>query len=178
MDRGEASGLLAAAGVEQSPARTDGLVHETEGWPAALYLAALAIRAGDAPADGGFTGDDRWMGDYLRSEILDRLPRAQRTFLVRTSVLERLSGPLCDAVLGVGTSTRLLDHLRQHELLVAPLDRRGEWYRVHRLFRQLLQAELRSEAPDLVPELHRRAADWFEDAGGAGGRHRPGLPRR
>ena len=96
--------LLTAAGVEVSLAATDRLVHDTEGWPAALYLAALAIRAGDASADRGFTGDDRSMGDYLRSEVLDRLSPAQRTFLVRTSILDRVSGPLCDAVLGVGTS--------------------------------------------------------------------------
>jgi LuxR family maltose regulon positive regulatory protein len=163
MSRDEASLLLAAAGVDQSAAPLDRLVHETEGWPAGLYLAALAILAGDAP-DGEFTGDDRLMSDYLRSEVLDRLTRAQRTFLVRTSILERLSGPLCDAVVDGGTSSRLLDQLRQQNVLV-PLDRRGEWYRYHRLLRQLLQAELRVDSPDLVPELHRRAAAWFEDAG-------------
>ena len=161
----EAALLLTAAGVALSGPKTRQLVSQTEGWPAALYLAALAIQGGEVAADGAFTGTDRLMSDYLRSEVLDRLSRSQRRFLVRTSILERLSGPLCDAVVGGTTATRLLERLQRRNLLVVPLDRRDEYYRYHPLLRQLLEAELRSESPDLVPELHARAAAWCEANG-------------
>jgi LuxR family maltose regulon positive regulatory protein len=161
----EASHLLAAVGVEVSDARAGELAGEVEGWPAALYLAALAIRAGEVTADRPFTGSDRLMGGYLRSEVLDPLSRSQRTFLVRTSILDRVSGPLADAVVGGSGSTRMLRGLQRRNLLVRSADGAGEWYRYHRLLRQELQAELRNEAPDLVRELHARAAVWFEAQG-------------
>ena len=165
MSLAEATRLLAAAGVQQSDASTRRLVSHTEGWPAALYLASLAIRGGEAAADGVFTGTDRLMNDYLRSEVLDRLSRSQRKFLIRTSILERLSGPLCDAVVGGAAATRSLQRLTRRNLLVKPLDGRGEWYRCHHLLRELLQAELRTESPGLVSDLHARAASWFEANG-------------
>ena len=162
MSLAEATRLLAAAGVEQSDGRTRQLVAHTEGWPAALYLAALAIRSDVMPADGAFTGTDRLMSDYLRSEVLDRLSGSQREFLLRTSILERLNGPLCDAVAGGTDGTRLLDRLDRRNLLVMPLDGRGEWYRYHHLLRDVLHAELRTDSPHLLPALHTKAAEWFE----------------
>jgi LuxR family maltose regulon positive regulatory protein len=165
MSLAEANRLLAAAGVEQPDARTRRLVAHTEGWPAALYLAALAIRSDVVPADGSFSGTDRLMSDYLRSEVLDRLSGSERDFLRRTSILERLHGPLCDAVAGGTTGARLLERLARRNLLVMPLDGRGEWCRCHHLLRDLLQAELRTDSPDLVPDLHARAAAWFEANG-------------
>ncbi len=165
MSRSEAAQLLAAAGVELSERSTARLVRQTEGWPAALYLAALAIRADEVTDARPFTGTDRLMSDYLRSEVVARLSRSQRTFLVRTSILDRLSGPLCEAVVGEGSATRLLERLGRRHLLVVPLDRRGEWYRLHPLLRQLLEAELSAESPGSVTDLHARAVTWLEANG-------------
>ena len=109
-----------------------------------------------------FTGDDVFMGDYLRSELLDRVSDAEASFLTRTSVLDRMCGPLCDAILGEKGSGRVLEQMESRNLLVVPLDRRREWYRYHHLLRELLQAELQRREPDLVQDLHFRAAAWFE----------------
>jgi LuxR family transcriptional regulator, maltose regulon positive regulatory protein len=158
----EAAVLLREAGADVSVAEAAELVTRTEGWPAGLYLAALAIRSG-APVSGfGFTGDDRLVDDYIRSELLARLTTSQLGFLIETSILERLTGPLCDAVLAGRGSGRGLEELARRNLLVVPLDRRGEWYRYHHLLRELLQAELRRGDPDRAGELHSRAADWYE----------------
>jgi LuxR family maltose regulon positive regulatory protein len=165
MDDTEAAALLRLAGAEVSPAEVDELVRRTEGWPAGLYLAALAIQSGSPATGFSFTGDDRLVDDYLRSELLARLSPDQADFLVRTSILDRMSGPLCDAVLGGKQSARMLEDLERHNLLVVALDRRGEWYRYHHLLRELLQAELRRGDPDLGMELHARAADWYEANG-------------
>ena len=161
LSRAETSRLLAEAGVELSVPRMSQLVWDTEGWPAALYLAALRIRAGDVTADRPFTGTERLMSDYLHTEVLAPLTRSQRTLLVRTSILDQVSGPLADAVVGGHGATRVLERL-QRSGLVLPVDGESEWYRYHRLLRQALQAELRAESPDLVSELHSRAAAWFE----------------
>ena len=100
MDRQEAQLLFAGAGVQFSDDEVDRLVEQTEGWPAGLYLAALASKIGRSPGTGfTFRGDDRLMGDYLRSEVFAELDPAVVTFLTRTAILEHLSGPLCDAVL-------------------------------------------------------------------------------
>ena len=140
-------------------------MQRTEGWPAGLYLAALAIQSGSPAAGFSFSGDDRLVEDYLHSELLARLSRSQVSFLVRTSILDRMSGPLCDAVTGGKRSARMLEELERRNLLVVPLDRRGEWYRYHHLLRQMLQADLRRNDPELVRELHSRAADWYEANG-------------
>ena len=160
----EASWLLAGAGVKPDAASTSELVQRTEGWPTGLYIAALAIRAGTRQSEAGFTftGDDRFMGDYLRSELLDRVSDGEVSFLTRTAVLDRMCGSLCDAILGTTTSGRILEQLESRNLLVIPLDRRREWYRYHHLFRELLQAELRRREPDLVHDLRVRAAAWYE----------------
>ena len=102
------------------------------------------------------------MGDYLRSELLDRVSDGEVSFLTRTAVLDRMCGSLCDAILGDTASGRVLEQLESRNLLVIPLDRRREWYRYHHLFRELLLAELRRREPDLVHDLRVRAAAWYE----------------
>jgi len=167
MDEQEARALLEGAGVELADAEVAELVGRTEGWPVGLYLAALALKAGGQQhlAGVGFTGEDRFMADYLRSELLANLPPELMTFLTRTAVLERLSGPLCDAVLDTSGSGRVLSSLEDSNLLLVPLDRHRQWYRYHHLFRELLQAELERREPELTQTLHARAAAWCEANG-------------
>jgi LuxR family transcriptional regulator, maltose regulon positive regulatory protein len=163
----EASCLLKGAGAEVSKAGINDLLQRTEGWPAGLYIAALAMKSGTRQSEVGFTftGDDTFMGDYLRSELLDRVSGAEASFLARTSVLDRMCGPLCDAILGEKGSGGVLDRMESRNLLVVPLDRRREWYRYHHLLRELLQSELRRREPELIIDLHFRAAAWFEANG-------------
>jgi len=160
----EASSLLKGAGAEVDEVSIHDLLQRTEGWPAGLYIAALAMNAGSRQSEVGFTftGDDVFMGDYLRFELLDRVSTAEASFLIRTSVLDRMCGPLCDAILGCKGSGRVLERMEGQNLLVVPLDRRREWYRYHHLFRDLLQSELRRREPDLVQDFHFRAAAWYE----------------
>ena len=164
MDTSEARSLLCEAGVELTPVVVKELVERTEGWPAGLYLAALAMNAGSGNTDVEFTftGADRFMADYLRSEFLNRVSRRDVSFLTRTSILDRLSGPLCDVAVGRMGSGRVLDRMQRGNLLVIPLDRTGSWYRYHHLFRELLHTELLQREPEMVPELHARAASWYE----------------
>jgi LuxR family maltose regulon positive regulatory protein len=164
MGRQEACSLLAEAGVELDETSLDDLLLRTEGWPTGLYIAALAMKSGTRQDGVGFTftGDDVYMGDYLRSELLDRLSGGDLSFLTRTSILDRLSGPLCDAILDDKGSAAVLEQMEARNLLVVPLDRRREWYRYHHLLQDLLRSELRRREPDLVQDLHFRAAMWFE----------------
>ena len=164
---GEAASLLHHAGVILDADEAAELHGRTEGWAAGLYMAALAIKAGsrDGETAPTFSGDDIFMRDYLRSEVLDRLPKVDALFLTRTAALERMSGPLCDAVLGLQGSATTLAELAQSNLLVVPLDRQGQWYRYHHLFRDLLLAELDRLEPGLVPALRQRAARWHEGNG-------------
>ena len=182
MDDEEAVALLVEAGVELPDADLRAVVRTTEGWPVGLYLAALAVTAGARHRDIGvtFTGDDRFMGDYLRAELLDRVSPADVSFLTRTAILEQMSGPLCDAVVGGTRSSAILERLEGRNLLVVPLDRRREWYRYHHLFRELLLAELRRREPGMLVELHLRAAAWCEANGlpESADRPRPGRGRR
>jgi LuxR family maltose regulon positive regulatory protein len=134
-DQEEARALLEATGVALSDAETAELIGRTEGWPAGLYLAALALKAGAGRTVGfTFTGDDRFMADYLRSGLLAHLPTELLAFLTPTSVLERMCGPLCDRVLAARGSGRVLESLEDSNLLVLALDCRREWYRYHQLF--------------------------------------------
>jgi LuxR family maltose regulon positive regulatory protein len=166
LDEDEGRELLAGAGVDVSGPEVAGLVAHTEGWPAGLYLAALAIQAGSDQVDvREFAGDHRYMGEYLRAEFLNRVSRADVAFLTRTSILDRLCGPLCDATVGGKRSGAVLERLVRRNLLVMPLDRRDEWYRYHLLFRELLRAELGRREPEMVAELHLRAAAWYEANG-------------
>ncbi len=160
----EGRALLDAAGVQLTDAELDQLLDRTEGWPVGLYLAALALRAGASQQHAGvaFSGDDRLMADYLRTELLARLSEAEVSFLTHTSVLDRMSGRLCDAVLDRTGSGAVLESLAHSNLLLVALDRHGEWYRYHHLFRDLLRAELQRREPELVNALHIRAAEWCE----------------
>jgi LuxR family transcriptional regulator, maltose regulon positive regulatory protein len=167
LDGDGAHQLLRGAGANVSRAKSAELAESTEGWPVGLYLAALSLQAqsrASVPAIR-FTGDDRFITDYVRSEFLSRLPRERVRFLLRTSVLDQLSGSLCDAVLERKGSARALESMEESNLLLVPLDRDREWYRFHHLFRDVLRSELRHSEPDAEPDLHRRAADWFEANG-------------
>jgi LuxR family transcriptional regulator, maltose regulon positive regulatory protein len=162
LDEREAELLLEAAGVELNASELSELTERTEGWPAGLYLAALSMQAGapSAASAAGFSGDDRFVSEYFRSELLSRLPAAEAQFLKYTSVLDRMSGGLCDAVLETTGSADTLEALARRNGFVVPLDRRGEWYRYHHLFGQLLRTELERSEPDILPELNRRAMAW------------------
>ena len=164
MDEAEARQLLSAAGLDLADGEVAELTEHTEGWSAGLYLAALSAQAGGTGVKGvtAFRGDDRFVADYLVSELLSRLPCDELRFLTRTAVLEPMSGPLCDAVLEDSGSAAILDSLARSNLFMVPLDRTGEWYRYHHLFQELLRAELRRVEPDLVPQLLARAANWCE----------------
>src|SRR5215469_7052646 len=158
----EASWLLRAAEVALAEDEVAELHRRTEGWPVGLYLAALYLREGGTPgqAAAAFGGDDRFVSEYLESELLARLDEQQRAFLTRTAVLERMCGPLCEAVLHQPGSGAILADLAKSNLLLVPLDRRGQWYRYHHLFREMLLADLERQEPGLLPVLRRRAANW------------------
>ncbi len=167
----EAADLVSAVGqVEIGSDAVDALVDRTEGWAVGLKLAALTIRGSPDPAARATAvrGDDRHIIDFLSSEVLDRLPADRREFLVRTAVLDRLCGSLCDAVLGRTGSAAILEALERADLFVVPLDAHREWYRYHRLFRDVLSRELQATSPEALPELLRRAADWYLAAGQVG----------
>ena len=158
----DAATLLRAADVTLSEDDVAVLHQRTEGWPVGLYLAALYLREGGCVkrAAVSFSGNDRLVSAYMESEFLERISRRHRDFLSRTAVLERMSAPLCEAVLDIPGSGAVLADLAGSNLLLVPLDRRGEWYRYHHLFRDMLLAELKRQEPDLIPALLRRAADW------------------
>jgi LuxR family transcriptional regulator, maltose regulon positive regulatory protein len=163
---GGARALLRAAGAELPDEEVDALVDRTEGWAAGLYLAALSRSGPPARTGDGSTGrDDRLVTDYLESELLDRLPARDLTFLTRTAVLDRLSGPLCDAVLGRSGSAAELERLRRDNLFLVPLDGQGRWYRYHALFQDLLRARLERDDHDSTRDVLLRAAGWCEADG-------------
>jgi ATP/maltotriose-dependent transcriptional regulator MalT len=139
----------------------------TEGWIAALQLAALSMQGRDDVAGfiAGFAGDDRYVVDYLAEEVLARQSDPVQAFLLRTSILSRLSGPLCDAVTGQGDGKGMLEALDRGNLFLVSLDDRRRWYRYHHLFADMLQARLLDEQPGQVPDLHRRASEWHEQNG-------------
>jgi LuxR family maltose regulon positive regulatory protein len=170
LNRDEASMLLRNADIAVGEDDVAELHRRTEGWPAGLYLAALYLREGGpfANAAVSFGGDDRLVSEYMESEFLARISRRRRAFLTRTAALERMCGPLCDAVLEDSGSADVLAELERSNLLLVPLDRRGQWYRYHHLFRDMLLAELRRREPGLMPVLHRRAAQWHERQGQSG----------
>ena len=164
MDAAEARALLAQGDIDLAWVDVAEVVRRTEGWPVALHFAALSLGAGGRRA-APLAGDDRFLVDYVQSELLSGLPPRLLSFLTRCSVLERLSGPLCDAVLATTGSADLLESLARSNLLTAPLDRRRQWYRLHRLFRELLGSRLERREPALAVELNRRAAEWCEGNG-------------
>lgn len=155
---GQSMGLtLASSDLELLGART-------EGWIAALKLAALSMQGRNDPSEfvADFAGDDRFILDYLVGEVLDRQSADVRRFLLETSVLSRLSGPLCDAVTGRPGSRAVLEQLERANLFVVPLDDRRTWYRYHHLFTDVLRARLLDDDPEFVAELHRRASSWHQ----------------
>ena len=154
-------------GLHLSDEDAAALESRTEGWIAALQLAALSLQGRDDVSAfvAGFAGDDRYVVDYLVEEVLQRQPETVRSFLVQTSLLERLSGALCDAITEGSDGAAVLESLDRANLFLFPLDDRREWYRYHRLFADVLQARLLAEQPALVPELHGRASTWFEQHG-------------
>ncbi|GIF63212.1 helix-turn-helix transcriptional regulator [Asanoa ishikariensis] len=142
------------------------LEDRTEGWAAGLQLAALSLRgvADRAEVAGfiaAFTGSNRFVIDYLADEVLARQPPEVRDFLLRTAVLDRLTGPLCDAVTGGTDGTRTLADLERDNLFVVPLDNDRSWYRYHHLFADVLRARLLAESPEPPARLHERASAWF-----------------
>jgi LuxR family transcriptional regulator, maltose regulon positive regulatory protein len=157
----EAASLLAAVEVALGDDELAQLHQRTEGWAAGLYLAALAIRGGGSAGTAvSIGGADVFVAEYVESEFLARISGRQREFLTRTAVLERMCGPLCEAVLELPGSATMLTDLAQSNMLLVPLDHRGQWYRYHHLLRDMLLAELKRVEPGLIPVLQRRAADW------------------
>jgi LuxR family transcriptional regulator, maltose regulon positive regulatory protein len=164
LNRRDAAFLLGGAGLTLDDDAVAVLHQRTEGWPVGLYLAALYLLDGGSvgTAATSFGGDDRLVSDYVKSEVLSRISWRQRMLLTRAAVLERICGPLCEAVLDLPGSAATLADLARSNLLMVPLDRRGGWYRYHHLFRDMLLAELQLSEPGLVPVLQRRAAAWCE----------------
>ncbi len=163
----EARELFAAAGVELSDPAVVMLHERTEGWAAGLRLAALSLAGHPDPGRfaAEFSGSERTVAEYLLDEVLDRQPEDVRRLLLRTSVLERVSGPLADALAGGSGGERVLQELEVANAFVASLDAGRSWFRYHHLFADLLQLELRRTAPGEVTGLHRVAAQWFSEHG-------------
>jgi LuxR family transcriptional regulator, maltose regulon positive regulatory protein len=163
----EAAELLQYAVSALPDASVAALATRTEGWAAGLQLAALSLRGQDDPAAfvAAFTGSHRYVLDYLAEEVLERQGEQLRVFLLETSVLDRLSGPVCDAVTGREGSQALLEEAERAGLFVIPLDEVRSWWRYHHLFADLLRARLQAEHPGRVPQLHRNAAAWSERLG-------------
>jgi LuxR family transcriptional regulator, maltose regulon positive regulatory protein len=167
LDAAGAAQIFSQAHVSLTPEMATAVTVRTEGWPAGLYLAAVIAKdsRGDALT---ISGEDRYVADYLYRESLVRLPASVQRFLRRTAVLDQLSAPLCDAVLGESGADRRLRGLEATSLFLVPLDRQRAWYRYHALFREFLFSELRRVEPDAIMKLHLRAADWYESNGSPG----------
>jgi LuxR family maltose regulon positive regulatory protein len=167
MDDREAALLLASMGVDVRDPTVAAVMLATEGWPVGVYLAALSHKEGADTSHVGvtFSGDDRFMMEYFWSEFLSQRSPEEVRFLEETAVLDRMSGPLCDAVLARTGSTETLRSLESANLLLTPLDRRQEWYRYHGLFRGSLMNRLQQRDPELVIEARRRASDWCQRNG-------------
>ncbi len=159
--------LNGAMELTLTTADVDVLEARTEGWIAALQLAALSMQGRDDPTSfiREFAGDDRFILDYLADEVLDRQTARIRDFLLDTSFLSRLTGSLCAAVTGQDDAKVILDELDRSNMFLVPLDDRRTWYRYHHLFGDVVRAKLVDERPDRVAELHRRASDWYADHG-------------
>jgi LuxR family maltose regulon positive regulatory protein len=153
-------------GLDLTVSDVQALEQRTEGWVAGLQLAALSLRGipERGAVDGfiaAFTGSNRFVIDYLADEVLARQPTQLRGFLLRTAILGRLTGSLCDAVTGRADGTRTLEDLERGNLFLVPLDDHRSWYRYHHLFADVLHARLLAEQPGLLPGLHQRASDWY-----------------
>jgi LuxR family transcriptional regulator, maltose regulon positive regulatory protein len=156
-------------GLSLSAADIARLSDRTEGWIAGLQFAALSMQGRqDVPGFiRAFAGDHRYIVDYLVEEVLQRQPAPVRSFLLQTAILDRLSGPLCDAVTGQEKGNARLEALERGNFFVVPLDDKRHWYRYHHLFGEVLSVHLMAEQPDQVSTLHRRASEWYEQNGSA-----------
>jgi len=160
-------------GLDLSADDVAALASRTEGWIAGLQMAAASMQGREDIASfiQAFTGSDRYILDYLVEEVLQGQPDSVQTFLLQTAILDRLAGPLCDAVIGSpplvgeGSSQATLERLERANLFIVPLDNERRWYRYHHLFADLLRQRLQQTQPDKVPELHRRASEWHEQNG-------------
>jgi LuxR family transcriptional regulator, maltose regulon positive regulatory protein len=163
----EAAFLNDNVGLGLDPDTLAALHERTEGWPAGVYLASLSLRDAENPVEfvAGFGGSNRHVVDYLTEVVLDSLDPRRKRFLLETSILESITAPLADAVTGHSDSADLLDELERDNLFLVALDDHREWYRYHQLFAGLLRARLLRHDPGLVPELHRRAFEWYRKAG-------------
>jgi LuxR family maltose regulon positive regulatory protein len=183
--------LTTVMGLRLSTAQASLIEERTEGWVAGLQMAALSLQGSDDidEAIDSFGGSSHYIMDYLLEEVLLRLPDDLQTFLLHTSILDRLSGPLCDALIqtkelclvhagaqgfpstaliappNYRSSEQILDELEHANLFLVPLDMRREWFRYHHLFSELLRLRLEKTQPELAPELHRRACEWYEQNG-------------
>ncbi len=156
--------LTEVMGLPLSAEQVAALQARTEGWIAGLQLAALSMQGRDDIAGfiAAFTGSHRYVVDYLVEEVLLRQPEEVQTFLLQTCLLDRLSGPLCDAVRERDDSRRLLEQVERTNLFLVSLDDERQWYRYHHLFAEVLRSRLQQLQPMVVPELHRRASRWYE----------------
>ena len=164
----EAAGFLnQAMDLDLSAEEIAALETRTEGWIAGLQMAALSMQGRDDTAAfiQAFAGSHHFVFDYLVGEVLGRQPEHVRSFLQQTSILDRLSGPLCETVTGQQDGKGTLQTLEQDNLFIIPLDDKRQWYRYHHLFADVLQARLMEEQPDQVSALHGRASEWYEDNG-------------
>jgi len=167
-DLREAAELIhGVVAVELTDRDVADLVGRTEGWAAGLYLAALSLRGRTSPDVfvRQFTGDNRFIVDYLVEDVLSQQPEEIREFLTRTSVLGRFCAPLCDAVTGSSDAAVIIDALERENLFVVPLDENRQWFRYHHLFAQVLRGQLTRTEPDLLPVLHARASAWYRASG-------------
>ncbi len=145
------------------------LVERTEGWPGGVYLAALSLRGHSSPTAfvRQFTGDNRYIVDFLAEEVLSRQPEQIRLFMTRTAILGRFCAPLCDAVTGSANAAEIIEIIERDNLFLVPLDDKRLWYRFHHLFAQVLLGQLVRTEPAIVPALHRRASAWHRRSGSA-----------
>jgi LuxR family transcriptional regulator, maltose regulon positive regulatory protein len=169
LDAAEARAVLAHARVNIEADDATLILRRTEGWAIAVYLASLSLGASATTNDAltAFSGEDRDVVDYVRSEFLASLAPPDLRFLMATSILDRMCGPLCDAVLQTTGSAQKLEELERSNLNVVPLDRTRTWYRYHHLFRDVLRSELVRREPTSAATLHRRAGAWLEGNGEA-----------
>ena len=166
LDAAGAQQIFSTAQVPLTAEQATLVTERTEGWPVGLHLAAIITRETENEG-GAVSGDDRYVADYLYQEALSHLDQPTQLFLRRTSVLDQLHGPLCDAVLGDTSSQERLQGLEASNSFLIPLDMTRGWYRYHPLFQEFLLGELRRVEPEVVQKLHLRAADWYQANGSA-----------
>ena len=170
LDPTETRDVAASRGLELSQAAAGALCERTEGWAAAVALATLALGGRDDAEvrAASLSGDQQQIADYLLEEVLERQPDHLKSFLLGTSILDHMTAPLCDAVLGTSDAAGSLEDLARSNAFVVSLDDHREWYRYHHLFSDLLRAELKRRHPELLPVYLRRAAGWCERHGPPG----------